>query len=141
PMLVGWAILIPLTTAVMVWSAVRRLSSEDSAATLATLAGAPAALLPHSLKTVPLMHLWFLYYLCIFYLAALALRWISERVIDSSRRPGALDSAVRAALGGYLAPWVLALPLFGLLGFDDRVLLNAGIPTPDVGLNPKVPAL
>jgi len=142
PMLVAWGILIPLTTAIIIWSAVRHLPPAASAATLASLAAAPTALLPHSLKTVPLMHLWFLYYLCIFYLAALALYWLFERVIDRySRVATALDRAVRTALGSYLAPWALALPLFALLGFDDRILVNAGIPTPDLGLNLKVPAL
>jgi glucan biosynthesis protein C len=142
PMLVGWAVLAPLITGVMIWSAVRNLSPQASAAMVRMLASAPGALLPHTLKTVPLMHLWFLYYLCIFYLAALALDWLFSMLFDRAGSVrGALDGAVRMILGSYLAPWVLAVPLFALLGFDDRILLNAGIPTPDTGLNLKVPAL
>jgi peptidoglycan/LPS O-acetylase OafA/YrhL len=142
PMLVGWVILMPLTTGVIIWSALRHLPPAASAAALATLAAAPAQLLPHSLNTVPLMHLWFLYYLCIFYLAALALSWLVDKLLDrAGRLRGTLDSGVRTSLGSYFAPWMLALPLFAVLGFDDRIVMNAGIPTPDVGLNLKVPAL
>jgi glucan biosynthesis protein C len=142
PMLVGWLILVPLTTGVIIWSALRHLPPASSAAALAMLETAPAALLPHSLNAVPLMHLWFLYYLCILYLAAVALCWLFDRLLDRAGRVRAtIDSAVRTLLGSYLAPWVLALPLFAVLGFDDRILMNAGIPTPDVGLNLKIPAL
>jgi glucan biosynthesis protein C len=139
PTLVGWVILIPLTTCVVIWSAMRQLPPEAAAAALAT---ARTTMLPHGLRTVPLMHLWFLYYLCIFYGAALTLCWLSERLLDrSGRLRGALDTTVRTLLRSYLAPWVLAAPLFAVLGFDDRLLASLGIPTPDAGLIPHKPAL
>ncbi len=142
PMVVGWAIIVPLTTTVIVGSALRHLPAAESAAMLSTLAAAPGALLPHSLTTVPLMHLWFLYYLCVFYVASLALCWLFDEWLDRAGRARiVLDRVMRTLLGSYLAPWVLALPLFAILGFDDRILLNLGIPTPDVGLDPKIHAL
>ncbi|HEV2703458.1 MAG TPA: acyltransferase family protein [Steroidobacteraceae bacterium] len=142
PMLVAWVILAPLTTAILIWSALRSLSPEAAAVTWAGIVTSPAALLPHSLKTVPLMHVWFLYYLCILYLMALALCWLFSRILDrSGRGRGALDGVVRVLLSSYFAPWVLALPLFLVLGFDDRVLMMMGIPTPDGGLDLKLPPL
>jgi peptidoglycan/LPS O-acetylase OafA/YrhL len=139
PTLVGWVILVPLTTSVVTWSAVRHLPPEAAAAALAT---APATMLSHGLRTLPLMHLWFLYYLCIFYVAALALCWLCDRLLDrSGRLRNALDATVRTLLCSYLAPWVLGLPLFAVLGFDDRILARLGIPTPDTGLYPSKPAL
>ncbi|MGH9562161.1 MAG: acyltransferase family protein, partial [Terracidiphilus sp.] len=142
PMLVAWVLLIPLTTVILIRSALRSLSPQAAAAIWTSFASAPAVLLPHTLKTVPLMHVWFLYYLCIFYVAAVLLCWLFSKVLDrAGRMPSALDRLVRVLLSGYLAPWVLALPLFAILGFDDRILLNMGIPTPDVGLDPKASAL
>ena len=141
PMLVGWVILAPLTVGMLIWSGLRGLSPEVRAATLATYVGEPGALLPSTLNTVPLTHLWFLYYLCIFYLATVALRWLFNTLLDrAGHLRGAVDKGVRTLLGSYLAPWLLALPLFAVLGFDDRILV-IGIPTPDVGLAPAVPAL
>jgi hypothetical protein len=57
-------------------------------------------------------HLWFLYYLVLFYSAALAARAVFSRVIDRGgqvRR--ALDVLVRLIMGGLWAPVVLAAPL------------------------------
>ncbi len=142
PMLVAWVILAPLTTLILVWSALQSLSPEAAAAAWSTFASTPAMLLPHTLRTVPLMHVWFLYYLCICYALATVLCWLVAKVLDrTGRGRGALDRLVGALLGSYFAPWMLALPLFAILGFDDRILLNMGIPTPDVGLDVKLPAL
>jgi glucan biosynthesis protein C len=142
PMVVAWLIFIPLTTGILIWSAVRNLPPEASAAALATLRNAPANLLPHSLRTVPLMYLWFLYYLCVFYVAAVALYWLFDKALDRAGRVRRLlDRVVRALLSSYFAPWALALPLFVILGFDDRILMNLGIPTPEVGLDLKIHAL
>jgi peptidoglycan/LPS O-acetylase OafA/YrhL len=137
PTLVGWVILVPVTTGVVIWSAARNLPSGSAA-----VATAWATMLPHGLRTLPLMHLWFLYYLCIFYVAALALRWLYDRLLDrSGRLRCAFDDIVRTLLSSYLAPWVLGLPLFAVLGRDDRILARLGIPTPDLGLYPHEPAL
>ncbi|HEY6456845.1 MAG TPA: acyltransferase family protein [Steroidobacteraceae bacterium] len=139
PTLVGWVILVPLTTGVLIWSAVRHLSAPPAAAVLASV---PATMLPHTVHAVPMMHLWFLYYLCIFYVAALVLYWLCNGLLDrAGRLRGGLDTIMRKLLGGYLAPWVFALPLFLVLGFDDRIVVSLGIPTPEMGLNPNKPAL
>ena len=54
---------------------------------------------------------------------------------------GALDKVVGVLLRSYVAPIVLAAPLFAVLGFDQRILLLGGIPTPDSSLIPQIPAL
>ena len=138
PMIIGWLILLPLITAVMFWSGTRQLSPDTAAAVWATL---PSAIIPHAISAVPLTHLWFLYYLCIFYVLALGTRWLFQSLDRSGRAAGLLDRCLGVLLGGYLSPPVLALPLFAVLGFDDRMLMSLGIPTPDAGLVPQVPAL
>src|SRR5215469_3340169 len=138
PMIVGWLILSPLVTSTMFWSATRRLSADAAASVWGTF---PAAIIPHSLSTVPPMHLWFLYYLCMFYLIALASRSVLQLLDRAGIVRGALDRSLGALLGSYFSPWVLGLPLFALLGFDDRMLLSLGIPTPDTGLVPQAPGL
>jgi len=141
PMLVGWVILAPLIVGLPIWSALRNMSPDVRAVTLATYKSSPGALLPHSLNSVPLTHLWFLYYLCIFYLATVALRWFFGTMLDhGGHLSRALDRGLHTLIGSYLAPWVLALPLFAVLGFDDRILV-IGIPTPDVGLAPAMSGL
>lgn len=121
PLLVAWAVLTPVTLRILAWA--------DPASA-------------HGWRPVPLMHLWFLYYLCLFYVAALALRWITAQRSDGGEGLAELaDGAVRRLLDSPLAPWVLALPLFAVLGFDDRILWGLGIPTPDRGLTPKPPVL
>lgn len=57
------------------------------------------------LASIPLIHLWFLYYLIIFYLGALILRRAFGRFT------GALDASVRCLMRGVWGPLVLALPL------------------------------
>lgn len=134
PMLVGQMIFVPLVIAVIIWSVVRNMPPG-------ALAAAQASQPSLSLATLPLAHIWFLYYLCLFYVLMLVLRWTFERLLDRTGRVcGGIDIAVRALLGNYFAPWLLAVPLFGVLGFDDRIV-RVGIPTPDDGLIPQVPAL
>jgi peptidoglycan/LPS O-acetylase OafA/YrhL len=61
--------------------------------------------------TFPWMHLWFLYYLILFYTGALALRMLG-RVADRGGRLGAmLDAVVRLCLSGVWGAALLGLPL------------------------------
>ncbi len=59
-----------------------------------------------------LAHLWFLYYLAIFYALALALRAVFHAVLDRAGRVrSAIDAAVRLVMRGIWGPVLLAVPL------------------------------
>ncbi len=135
PMLVGWVILAPLTLAALIWGVTR---SAD-AATVAAVSHPAPALVPAG--AFPLVHLWFLYYLCIFYLGLLVLRGAFTKIDTAGRVGRVLDRAVRALVGSYAAPLVFAAPIFAVLGFDQRIAVLGGIPTPDSSLIPQMPAL
>ena len=136
PMTVGWGILAPPTIAAVVWGLSRTLGD-----------GPPAGADPANAAAVaptgfPLTHLWFLYYLCIFYVLALALRAGFVALLD---RSGAwrtrLDAVVSAGLANHLAPLLLAAPTFAVLYLDAAWPVWFGIHTPDTGLAPQLPAL
>lgn len=129
PLLAGWVILVPLTVAITVWGLTRTFGAE-------ALAGAaPTGF------ALPLAHLWFLYYLCIFYGIVLAARGAVETIDRSRRLRATIDAVLRRVLGTYLAPILLAAPLALYLYFDETWIFTGGVPTPDTGLTPKVPAM
>lgn len=133
PMTAGWLVLAPMTIAIVIWGFMRTFPGglPDDAD--------PAALISQGL---PLTHLWFLYYLCIFYVLALSLRWILfELAGDRFGLRGLIDRLVSVGLASYLAPFALAIPLFALLYFDANWAVWFGLPTPDTGLIPQAPAL
>ncbi len=68
---------------------------------------------PHQsvLAGINLMHLWFLYYLILFYTAALLLRVASTSLFDRhGRLTAAVDAAVRLLVRSGCAPFILAVP-------------------------------
>jgi ABC-type multidrug transport system ATPase subunit/peptidoglycan/LPS O-acetylase OafA/YrhL len=133
PLLVGWIILAPLTIGALIWG-VMRSADPATVAAVSRPSVVPAG-------AFPLVHLWFLYYLCIFYVALLAVRSISIKVDASGQMGRVLDRGARALLSSYAAPLVFAVPIFAVLGFDQRIAVLGGIPTPDSSLVPQVPAL
>jgi ABC-type multidrug transport system ATPase subunit/peptidoglycan/LPS O-acetylase OafA/YrhL len=133
PLLVGWIILTPLTIAALIWGVTR---SADPATVAAV---SHPAVIPAG--AFPLVHLWFLYYLCIFYVAVLAVRGIAIKVDASGHLGRLLDRGARAVMGSYAAPLLFAAPIFAVLGFDQRIAVLGGIPTPDSTLVPQMPAL
>ena len=128
PMIAGWLLLAPPTIALVIWGVSRSLPeglSPDSAA--------PTGF--------PLIHLWFLYYLAIFYVLALGLR-AGWHVLDAKGALGTrLDTVIRILLASRLAPLVLASSTIAVLLFDANVPLWFGVPTPEYGLTPQLPAL
>src|SRR5262249_50102666 len=135
PLVVGWVILAPLTIGALIWGVMR---TADPAAREAMSAAAAAG---GGFGAFPLVHLWFLYYLGVFYVLLLAARGVSSPLDASGRVSGAVDKFVRPLLGSYVAPFVLGLPLFAVMGFDARIVMLGGIPTPDSSLIPQLPAL
>ncbi|HEU4616735.1 MAG TPA: acyltransferase family protein, partial [Gammaproteobacteria bacterium] len=135
PLIAGWVVLAPLTIGALIWGISRTL---DPAAREAMSASAAAGSGPGAF---PLTHLWFLYYLVIFYAVLLAVRGVFAKLDARGRISGLVDKAVRPLLRSYFAPLVVGAPLFAVLGFDQRIVLMGGIPTPDGSLIPQVPAL
>jgi ABC-type multidrug transport system ATPase subunit/peptidoglycan/LPS O-acetylase OafA/YrhL len=133
PLLVGWIILTPLTIAALIWGVTR---SADPATVAAV---SHPAVIPAG--AFPLVHLWFLYYLCIFYVALLAVRSLSIKIDTAGHLGRVLDGGARALISSYAAPLIFAAPIFVVLGFDQRIAALGGIPTPDSSLVPQIPAL
>jgi glucan biosynthesis protein C len=130
PMVAGWIILAPLVIGMVIWGAIRTYGPA--------VANAPSP----AAGGLPLVHLWFLYYLAIFYMIAVAMRGILHNVLD---RAGVLrtvaDAVVRFALRSDVALILLAAPMCAVLYYTPTWTVWFGIPTPDVGLSLKLPAM
>jgi len=130
PMLVGWVILAPMVIGIIIWAAISTYGVEAVQAQNQGFQG------------VPLVHIWFLYYLSIFYILAVGLGWLFNRVVD---RAGALRRRADALTGALMrtgaAPLLLALPACIWLYYDESWSLWGGITTPDTGLTPQPTAL
>ncbi len=128
PLTAGWVILAPLTIAAVAWGLTRTFPGGDPGG-----AAAP--------RGVPLVHLWFLYDLAIFYLLALALRaGVAALDAGGSARAG-LDRWLDRVLASRLAPALLAAPTVAVLSRKTDWAAWFGIPTPDIGLMPQLPAM
>jgi ABC-type multidrug transport system ATPase subunit/fucose 4-O-acetylase-like acetyltransferase len=132
PLTAGWLLLAPPTIAAVIWGLKRTFpalaeTGDDSSA----MAG----------QGFPLVHLWFLYYLAIFYALALALRTGLVALDKSEKIRTRMDGWAGGALRSYFAPLVLAAPTIAVLYFKTDWAVWFGIPTPDTGLMPQLPAL
>ncbi|HET7131322.1 MAG TPA: acyltransferase family protein, partial [Gammaproteobacteria bacterium] len=136
PLVVGWVILAPLTIGALIWGISRTADPATREAMSAAVAAGAGGI-----GTFPLVHLWFLYYLVVFYVLLLAVRGLFAALDGAGRAGAVVDKAVRPLLGSYFAPFVLGLPLFAVMGFDARIVTMGGIPTPDSSLIPQLPAL
>lgn len=130
PMLASWIVMAPLLGVITVWGLTRTFGDM--------VAEAP----PMPDMGVPLTHLWFLYYLCLIYVGFLALRWFFGNTLGAI--PGvnrSLDRLVQTLVGTFVGPLLLGLPLAWVF-FTSAVWSPwFGIPTPDFGLDPKLPAM
>jgi len=131
PLVAGWIFIAPPTIAIVIWGLISTFGLETLQNTSDQSQGG-----------FPWTHLWFLYYLCIFYLLALILQWIVSRVIDRSGGFRALiDKLVFMAVRFNFIPVLLAVPICLLLYSSDSWILWAGIPTPDTGITPQAAAM
>jgi ABC-type multidrug transport system ATPase subunit/peptidoglycan/LPS O-acetylase OafA/YrhL len=132
PLVAGWVILAPLTIAAVSWGLARTYPQGLPAGADAATAGP---------QGFPLLHLWFLYYLCILYVVVLGLR----AGVVALDRDGVLreriDALVAQGLASRLAPLALAAPTCAVLYLDPTWPVWFGIPTPDRGLTPTLPAV
>jgi len=133
PMMVGWLLLVPPTLALVFLGFTK--SFPD---------GLPAGMdaTANSQQGFPLIHLWFLYYLCLLYGLALAMRAGFVAFVDPQGHVRArVDAVVKALLSNALAPIVLGAPLCLALTSDPTWPLWFGIPAPDQGLLPQLKAM
>jgi peptidoglycan/LPS O-acetylase OafA/YrhL len=95
-----------------------------------------AAALPDAF---PLGHLWFLYYLLLFYAAALAGHY-AMTLLDRGRALRArIDAATSSLCRSPLASAMLAAPIAGCLYLTPDWVMWTGIASPDTGLVPRWP--
>jgi glucans biosynthesis protein C len=94
---------------------------------------------PLSVRSFPLTHLWFLYYLLWMYVVALAGRELVVRLLDRSERIRQfLDRTLLTLLRNRVAPFVFGLPLaFVAIAVPEWNPATA-IPTPDKSLIPQL---
>lgn len=130
PLLAFWFPLLMAVIAVVVWAAWLKHGGEVPEQEQP----------PLSAENFPLMHLWFLYLLCLFYPSVLALRALLVWIDHSGRVQAALDAGIRAVLGPRAA-LILALPVAGALALHPGWWQWFGIPTPDQSLYPSAAAL
>ncbi|MDP3518485.1 MAG: acyltransferase family protein [Pseudohongiella sp.] len=130
PMLIGWVIVSPLLGVIVIWGLIRTFGADAGAGTEAPDMG------------LPLTHLWFLYYLCLFYVGFLTLRFLLVDVLDKSGvLKRAADKLVSLLLSSVFGPLVLGLPLALVLYNSPLWHGWFGLPTPDYGLMPQLPAI
>ncbi|MFJ6024912.1 acyltransferase family protein [Brevundimonas sp. NPDC092305] len=89
---------------------------------------------------IPLTHLWFLYVLTLFCIAALVLR-APFAALDRDGRWGQVVDRVTGALTGWWTPVLLAIPLALAMWLDPKWIAFFAVPTPDAGLIPHTAAL
>ncbi|MBL8112662.1 MAG: acyltransferase family protein, partial [Acidobacteria bacterium] len=130
PLTAGWIVLAPLTIAIVGWGLTRTFKENP-----------PAQVPPAPEGGFPLLHLWFLYLLAIFYVVALLLRAGVASADRRGRLRAAVDRAVAFLLGNPLALVVLAAPAFVALLASPKWAVWFGIPTPETGFVPNVAAL
>ena len=127
-----WWVVFPAVIAVFIWKA-----ALDNGGSIPT-GGPPPP--PLAFETFPLLHLWFLWVLLIFYAAFLLLR-APFALMD---RDGAVGRLVDRLTGALIGPWtpaVMAAPLALALWLMPDWIAVFGIPTPDKGFVPNPVAL
>ena len=87
-----------------------------------------------SAENFPLLHLWFLYLLMLFYIATLVLRPVLRGLTRVA------DGIIRLVFS-WVGILLLALPMSLALYYHPNWLAWFGIPTPDTSLYPNLPAI
>ncbi|MER7007237.1 acyltransferase family protein [Dactylosporangium sp. NPDC000555] len=128
PLLIFWPVVMVMTVIAIIWADAQAGKTSP-----------PAAM---TLRTFPLTHLWFLYYLLLLYVGALALRGIAA-VVDrtGAGRARIVDPLVRGIVRADLTPLVLGAPLCLTLILKSGWALWFGVPAAENGLLPNAGAL
>ena len=94
-----------------------------------------------SVATLPLTHLWFLYFLLLLYAGAVVVKLLTDLLHIGGVLGRMLDAVVVVLTRADLITVVLAAPVALAFYGDTSWLMWFGIPTPDTGLIPNAPAL
>lgn len=128
PLFGMWWVVFPAVIAVIVWKA-----AIDNGGTIPTDGPPPP---PLTLETFPLLHLWFLWVLLLFYAVMLVVRFVFKRL----DRDGGLARSIDRFTGLLIGPWtpaILAAPLALAFWLTPNWIPFLGIPTPDAGFVPN----
>lgn len=128
PLFGMWWVVFPAVIAVIVWKA-----AIDNGGTIPTDGPPPP---PLTLETFPLLHLWFLWMLLLFYAVMLVVHFAFKRL----DRDGRLARDIDRFTGLLIGPWtpvILAAPLALAFWLTPGWVPFLGIPTPDVGFVPN----
>lgn len=131
PFVVGWIIIFPTLIGLILWGL-----AVQNGGTLPDLPPPP----PPTWKTVDLTYLWFLYVLLLFYPVMLLLRTVVAIVDRGGRLRQAGDAILAKLFKTPLIVVVLAVPSALALAGDANLWMWFGLPTPNFGLIPALPA-
>lgn len=132
PLVMFWPLVLTAFIATLLWAAAQANGG-------ALPEGPPPP--PMTAETFPLLHLWFLYVLLIFYAAALLLRAVVHLIDRNGALRSRLVDPIVRLIAGPAAPLLLAIPVAAALYFKSNWMMWFGIPTPDTGLVPNTAAL
>lgn len=133
PFLIFWGPLFAMITAVFIWGFLKANGGVVPE-------GTPPPP-PLELATLPLTHLWFLYLLLIFYVAAAALYLVTRLGSRSKAGQNPIDRLAAKALRSPLGIFVFAAPIGIWFWLSPAWYAWFGIPTPDTGFVPDNGAL
>jgi glucans biosynthesis protein C len=127
PLVVGLPIVMLVTGGAM---ALGLLAAGGDLSSLKPPAPPPGVVRGGVLGSINLIHLWFLYYLVLFYAGALIVRSVCSAVLGANGRLGGVDAAVRFLMRGAWGPVILALPIAAYYAQLENWSSWAGLPAP-----------
>lgn len=131
PLVAGWVVLMPLLVAPIIWAVfIRDGGFRGDGSGVAAMGGA-----------VPLGHLWFLYYLLVFYVVAVGAIWMLRRLRWSAGLGQLADAATRLLLRHHATTLLMPLPIALMLATSSSWMPWTGIPSPIVGPLPQPEAV
>ena len=102
PLVAGWVVLAPMVIGLWIWGITRSFGG--------TLPAAPPPMPQPPPGAFPLLHLWFLYYLCLLYGVVVLGRTLVARIDRGGAVRRRVDALVRGSLRSGTAALVLPLP-------------------------------
>ncbi len=132
PLSIFWPIVLMAFIAVVVWLTI---------GVMGALPKEPPKSPPLTPTSFPLMHLWFLWVLLIFYTAMLSLRGVGELLDRGGHVAGLVDGAVAFLTRDMVGPVILAVPVALAFWLKPTMMAWLGVPTPDQTLIPRAVAL